>query len=184
MFQFSGFATFSCSLQLHRLPHSDTGGSRVVCTSPPIFAAYHVLRRLREPRHPPCALISLPSLHLIVTFPSLGSFFLLFPLFRSLFSWLDYPPPLFFCFSLPPSLVNELFVPFYPLSIASQARKTKYSRKSTTETSIGFEPIPTPLSRGPLIGLMSCLTVFLLLRARLFQPPPLKDCGTLCSHFF
>ncbi len=53
---------FSCSLQLHRFPHSDIGGSRVVCTSPPLFAAYHVLRRLREPRHPPCALTSLPSL--------------------------------------------------------------------------------------------------------------------------
>ena len=61
MFQFSGFATISCSLQLHRFPHSDIGGSRVVCTSPPLFAAYHVLRRLREPRHPPCALRSLPS---------------------------------------------------------------------------------------------------------------------------
>ena len=50
------------SSRLHRdgLPHSDTYGSKVVCTSPYIFAAYHVLRRLREPRHPPCALISLP----------------------------------------------------------------------------------------------------------------------------
>lgn len=45
------------SLQLYGLPHSDTCGSIVVCTSPQIFAAYHVLRRLREPRHPPCALI-------------------------------------------------------------------------------------------------------------------------------
>ena len=54
---------FSCSLQLHRFPHSDIHGSRVVCTSPWLFAAYHVLRRLREPRHPPYALISLPSLY-------------------------------------------------------------------------------------------------------------------------
>ena len=50
----------SLSLQLSGLPHSDTYGSKVVCTSPYIFAAYHVLRRLREPRHSPCALISLP----------------------------------------------------------------------------------------------------------------------------
>jgi hypothetical protein len=63
---------FSCSLQLHRFPHSDIGGSRVVCTSPPLFAAYHVLRRLREPRHPPCALGSLPSLRLSV-FTNTGS---------------------------------------------------------------------------------------------------------------
>jgi len=62
MFQFSGFATLSICLQHIGLPHSDTGGSRVVCTSPPIFAAYRVLRRLREPRHPPCALGSLPFL--------------------------------------------------------------------------------------------------------------------------
>ena len=27
-----------------------------VCAYPRLFAAYHVLRRLREPRHPPCAL--------------------------------------------------------------------------------------------------------------------------------
>ena len=38
------------------LPHSDIRGSRVICTSPRLFAAYHVLHRLREPRHPPSAL--------------------------------------------------------------------------------------------------------------------------------
>ena len=38
------------------LPHSDICGSKVICTSPQLFAAYHVLRRLPEPRHPPCAL--------------------------------------------------------------------------------------------------------------------------------
>ena len=38
------------------LPHSDTHGSRVACTSPWIFAACRVLLRLPEPRHPPCAL--------------------------------------------------------------------------------------------------------------------------------
>ena len=27
-----------------------------ICTSPKLIAAYHVLHRLREPRHPPCAL--------------------------------------------------------------------------------------------------------------------------------
>ena len=39
------------------LPHSDICGSKVICTYPQLFAAYHVLLRLREPRHPPCALI-------------------------------------------------------------------------------------------------------------------------------
>ena len=53
----------SWSSRLHRdgLPHSDINGSSVVCTSPLLFAAYHVLRRLREPRHPPYALSSLPT---------------------------------------------------------------------------------------------------------------------------
>ena len=38
------------------LPHSDVRGSKVACTSPRLFAACHVLHRLPEPRHPPCAL--------------------------------------------------------------------------------------------------------------------------------
>ena len=41
------------------LPHSDICGSILVCKSPQLFAAYHVLRRLQEPRHPPYALILL-----------------------------------------------------------------------------------------------------------------------------
>ena len=36
--------------------HSDIRGSNLVCKSPRLFAAYHVLRRLQEPRHPPYAL--------------------------------------------------------------------------------------------------------------------------------
>ena len=38
------------------LPHSDTHGSKAVRASPWTFAACRVLPRLREPRHPPCAL--------------------------------------------------------------------------------------------------------------------------------
>ena len=44
-------------LQHSGLPHSDTRGSLLVCSSPRIFAAYRVLLRLWEPRHPPYALI-------------------------------------------------------------------------------------------------------------------------------
>ena len=43
-------------LQTAGLSHSDTAGSRDICSSPALFAAYRVLHRLREPRHPPCAL--------------------------------------------------------------------------------------------------------------------------------
>ena len=46
-------------LQYSGLPHSDTRGSHRMCRSPRIFAAYRVLRRLWEPRHPPYALIQL-----------------------------------------------------------------------------------------------------------------------------
>jgi hypothetical protein len=38
------------------LPHSEIIGSMVICTSPKLIAAYHVLHRLLEPRHPPYAL--------------------------------------------------------------------------------------------------------------------------------
>ena len=44
------------SLQLIGLPHSEISGSKVVCTYPKLIAAYHVLHRLLEPRHPPFAL--------------------------------------------------------------------------------------------------------------------------------
>ena len=44
-------------LQHNGLTHSDICGSQVICTYPQLFAAYHVLLRLREPRHPPYALV-------------------------------------------------------------------------------------------------------------------------------
>ena len=37
-------------------PHSDICGSKIICISPQLFAAYHVLHRLLVPRHSPCAL--------------------------------------------------------------------------------------------------------------------------------
>ena len=40
-------------------PHSDIHGSLDICSSPWLFAAYHVFHRLLVPRHPPCALIRL-----------------------------------------------------------------------------------------------------------------------------
>ena len=43
-------------------PHSDIPGSKPVCGSPRLIAAYHVLHRLLVPRHPPCALSSLTGI--------------------------------------------------------------------------------------------------------------------------
>ena len=40
-------------------PHSDIHGSKDICSSPWLFAAYHVFLRLLVPRHPPCALLRL-----------------------------------------------------------------------------------------------------------------------------
>ena len=40
-------------------PHSEICGSRDMCSSPQLIAAYHVFHRLLVPRHPPCALFSL-----------------------------------------------------------------------------------------------------------------------------
>ena len=37
-------------------PHSEIHGSRDICSSPWLFAAYNVFLRLSVPRHPPCAL--------------------------------------------------------------------------------------------------------------------------------
>ena len=42
------------------LPHSEIRGSNGICPSPRLIAACHVLLRLREPRHPSCALVSFP----------------------------------------------------------------------------------------------------------------------------
>ena len=42
-------------------PHSDTPGSPLAGSSPRLFAAGRVLHRLLSPRHPPCALSSLPA---------------------------------------------------------------------------------------------------------------------------
>ena len=42
-----------------RFPHSEICGSRDICSSPQLIAAYHVFHRLLVPRHPPCALYSL-----------------------------------------------------------------------------------------------------------------------------
>ena len=55
-----------------RLTNSEIPGSKVVCTSPRLIAAYHVLHRLLVPRHPPYALCSLTK-NLPVTFPAYKS---------------------------------------------------------------------------------------------------------------
>ena len=60
MFQFPAFAPHINAVTGIRpagFSHSEIRGSRAICAYPRLIAAYHVLHRLREPRHPPCALL-------------------------------------------------------------------------------------------------------------------------------
>ncbi len=67
MFQFPAFASSHtvriAALQAAGLSHSEILGSRAICAYPKLIAAYHVLHRLREPRHPPDALTCFRHLH-------------------------------------------------------------------------------------------------------------------------
>src|SRR5688572_20355408 len=54
-----GFSGRSSGISLSGLPHSEILGSKPVCGSPKLIAAYHVLHRLLAPRHSPYALSSL-----------------------------------------------------------------------------------------------------------------------------
>ena len=49
-------------------PHSDICGSKLICSSPQLFAACHVLRRLPMPRHSPYALLRLNYLYVLSPF--------------------------------------------------------------------------------------------------------------------
>ena len=46
-------------LQPAGFSHSEIRGSKLICSSPRLIAAYHVLHRLLVPRHPPYALSNL-----------------------------------------------------------------------------------------------------------------------------
>ena len=72
MFQFPGLAPCTqyrvTVLQTDGLSHSEIRASRDICSYTRLIAAYHVLHRLCEPRHPPYALTLLrhktPDIHL------------------------------------------------------------------------------------------------------------------------
>jgi hypothetical protein len=55
-FSSAGLRIYATILQIVRFPHSEIRGSIHICWSPRLIAAYHVLHRLWEPRHPPCTL--------------------------------------------------------------------------------------------------------------------------------
>ena len=54
-----GFSGGSFGISQRGFPHSDIPGSKLICSSPGLIAAYRVLHRLLEPRHSPYTLSSL-----------------------------------------------------------------------------------------------------------------------------
>ena len=77
MFQFRRFPAYAYLIQRTLteycsagFPHSEICGSKLMCSSPQLIAACHVLLRLLMPRHSPCALLRLTS----SSFPSLIDF--------------------------------------------------------------------------------------------------------------
>ena len=66
MFQFGGFPSHTYLIQYtiydsssYVFPHSEICGSKLICSSPQLIAACHVLHRLPMPRHSPYALLRL-----------------------------------------------------------------------------------------------------------------------------
>ena len=73
MFQFRRFPAYAYLIQRTLteycsagFPHSEICGSKLMCSSPQLIAACHVLRRLLMPRHSPCALYSLTLRDILV----------------------------------------------------------------------------------------------------------------------
>ena len=54
-----GFSGGSSGISQREFPHSEIPGSKLICSSPGLIAAYRVLHRLLAPRHSPYALSSL-----------------------------------------------------------------------------------------------------------------------------
>ena len=49
-------------------PHSEISGSKDICSSPKLIAAYHVFHRLLVPRHPPYALTCLTITRIVFSY--------------------------------------------------------------------------------------------------------------------
>ena len=103
MFQFPTFAPRlgrGARIAPGGFPHSDIRGSQGICPSPRLFAAYHVLPRLREPQASPVRPCSL-SLYLQCHTPSRGGHFRIHKT-RSIFPILSVKIAYFSRFAFPP----------------------------------------------------------------------------------
>src|ERR1700684_171341 len=63
-FGYGAFSAIGC-------PIRKSADLMLVCSSPQLIAAYHVLLRLLEPRHPPCALICFKTIQIFKSLTSL-----------------------------------------------------------------------------------------------------------------
>ena len=131
MFQFRRFPTYTYEFSICYMdmtpcgfPHSDIPGSRLVCSSPRLFATYHVLLRLLVPRHSPCALFRLTFLcesYSLLLFPQLH--LKVFSFLMLLFSPEIRPPvKTYSCFSFC-SLYSVLKVQFFACASFTYFRK-------------------------------------------------------------
>ena len=62
------FITGWQSITIAGFPHSEISGSKLTYSSPKHIVVRHVLRHLLVPRHSPCALINLTTIHLIIIY--------------------------------------------------------------------------------------------------------------------
>src|SRR3982750_1560347 len=67
-----GFSEGSSSISQRGFPHSEILGSKRICRSPRLIAAYRVLHRLPAPRHSPYTLSSLTTLKCVELTPPAG----------------------------------------------------------------------------------------------------------------
>ncbi len=76
MFQFSGLAFLSeCYVfNIAGCPIRRFRDVILVCSSPGLIAAYHVLHRLSEPRHPPYALMCFKKFEIVFCYPTSEDF--------------------------------------------------------------------------------------------------------------
>ena len=65
-FSSGGWLSFEfCIFNAEGCPIRKSSDITLVCSSPKLIAAYHVLHRLSDPRHPPCALICFKKIRYI-----------------------------------------------------------------------------------------------------------------------
>ena len=149
-------------------PHSDIPGSKLVCSSPRLFAAYRVLHRLLAPRHSPCAL---SSLTIGIQELTIGRFFALKRTRQSLFLNPHLEHTAVFVdrknYRLQDIQLSKIFR-------GASLRRTPHRRRSLGPL------LPAPLRRGAPFGAPDSVEAGC--RSRNSHIPPLANSPTSESH--